>query len=166
MNTQQFINTIGPVAKASMIQTGLSAAFVIAEAALESGWGESELAQRGKNLFGVKVYPEWDGATMALPTTEYVEGKRVTVQAQWCVYITWEDSILDHARFLFPQPRYREALRVRSDVRKFAQAVQDAGYATDPNYASKIISISNAHGLTDWDVPQEQWALVEWANVA
>jgi len=164
MSAQSFINTVGPAAKASMVQTGLSAAFVIAEAALESGWGGSELAQRGKNLFGVKVYPGWEGATLSLPTTEYVDGKRVTVQAQWCVYVTWGASILDHARFLFREPRYRAALTSRGDVEQFAPAIQAAGYATDPNYAAKIIAISRAHGLTDWDVPPTQLALVDWAK--
>ena len=161
------MNTIGPAAKASMVQTGLSAAFVIAEAALESGWGGSELAQRGKNLFGVKVYPGWEGAAMLLPTREFEGGVWTTVQAQWCVYVTWGASILDHARFLFQEPRYREALQVRQDVGQFAPAIQRAGYATDPNYAEKILSICRAHSLTDWDVPQDLWTLTDWAkNVA
>lgn len=165
MNTAQFIQAVGPAAKASMQQTGLSAAFVIAEAALESAWGGSELAQRGKNLFGVKVYPGWEGATLSIPTREYLEGQWQMVPAQWCLYLSWEDSILDHARFLFAMPRYAEALRVRNQPAAFAQAVQEAGYATDPLYAKKIISIVNAHSLDAWDVPQTQWALVEWANV-
>jgi len=164
MNTSQFISVLGPAASASQQQTGLSAAFTIAEAALESGWGDSELAQRGKNLFGVKVYPGWEGATLSIPTREFLNGQWVMVPAQWCLYLSWQDSITDHARFLFQQPRYAQALTQRADGAAFARAVQAAGYATDPQYANKIISIINAHSLTDWDVPQPQWALVEWAQ--
>jgi len=152
MSVSTFISTIGPAARESMRKTGLSAAFTIAEAALESGWGQSELAQRGKNLFGVKVYPGWEGAAMTLPTTEYEDGRRVTVSAQWCVYTTWENSIDDHAHFLFTQPRYKQALEVKGDVEQFAPAIQLAGYATDPKYAMKILAIVHAHSLTDWDI--------------
>ncbi|MDE2103876.1 MAG: glucosaminidase domain-containing protein [Patescibacteria group bacterium] len=164
MTVQSFINTIGTAAKQSMRQTGLSAAFVIAEAALESGWGGSELAQRGKNLFGVKAFPGWEGATMSLPTREFFKGRWVTVNAQWCVYVDWIDSILAHAKFLFGEPRYKPALTVREDVKKFAPAIQAAGYATDPEYAKKILMIVDAHGLDSWDVPQDQWNLLDWAK--
>ena len=164
MTVQSFINTIGPAAKESMKQTGLSAAFVVAEAALESGWGGSELAQRGKNLFGVKAFPGWEGATMSLPTREFLEGKWTTVQAQWCVYVTWDDSILAHAKFLFDNPRYKNALQVRDDPAAVTWAVQAAGYATDPDYARKINQIVDAHSLRDWDIPKEQWTLLVWAK--
>lgn len=164
MSTTSFINAIGPAAKDSMRQTGLSAAFVIAEAALESAWGGSELAQRGKNLFGVKTFPGWEGGTMSLPTREFFHGRWVTVNAQWCVYVNWIDSILAHAKFLFEEPRYHAALQVRGDVTKFAPAIQAAGYATDPQYAKKILQIADYHNLTSWDVPQEQWALLDWAK--
>lgn len=166
MSTQQFIAQIGPAAQASQRKTGISAAFVIAQAALESGWGGSELAQRGKNLFGVKVYPGWEGASMQLPTREYLEEKWVTVQAQWCVYLSWKESITDHARFLFAQPKYSQALKVRAMPVAFALELQRAVYATDPQYASKIAQIIKAHSLDDWDVPEGQWVLEDWAHVA
>ncbi|MBB2981731.1 glycoside hydrolase family 73 protein [Paraburkholderia tropica] len=150
MTPDDFIAAIAPAARALAATTNIPASFTVAQAALESGWAKSQLAQRYFNLFGVKADPSWTGTTVMLPTVEYVGGKPVTVQARWRVYTDWLASLQDHAQFLIENPRYACAFAC-TDGLSFTQAVAGAGYATDPNYASKITSIINAHGLESLD---------------
>lgn len=163
MSPDLFIKAIGPDATAAMKQTGIPASVAVAQAALESGWGASTLAQRGKNLFGIKADPSWKGPTVLYPTIEYVEGKRVTVQANWRVYVSWKDSMVDHIQFLYENPRYLPALRVRTDPEAFTNELQACGYATDPSYAAKINSIRRHWDLDGLNVAESQWALLPWA---
>ena len=164
MNAQSFIQLLGPQARDNNRLTGIPASVTLAQAALESSWGDSELAQRGKNLFGIKADPAWQGATMTLPTVEYVNGQRVTTQAQWRVYIDWGGSMNDHARFFYTNPRYREALAVRDNPLAFAQQIVTCGYCTDPDYVSKIKSIILSYSLDGWDVAPADWTLIDWAQ--
>lgn len=163
MTPESFISTIGPAAQVCCKQTGVPASITLAQGALESGWGS---AAPGNNLFGIKADPSWQGPVVFVPTHEYVNGERIAIRAKFRSYQTWLGSILDHTRFFFVNPRYRDALAVRTDPVKWARGIQAAGYATDPNYSGKLLQIVAAHNLTAWDVPQEQWALLSWANVA
>ncbi|MCL6468392.1 MAG: glucosaminidase domain-containing protein, partial [Ralstonia sp.] len=141
MTPQDFIKAIGPAARASAAKSKIPASFTVAEAALESAWGASQLARDGMNLFGVKADPAWKGAVLTLPTREYLGGGRWTmVQARWRKYSDWLGSIVDHAQFLLTNPRYKPAFQ-HVDGEGFARAVAAAGYATDPTYSDKIISI-------------------------
>lgn len=150
MDAQAFIDLIGPAAQASMRTTGVPASFTVAEAALESGWGESQLARDGKNLFGVKADPAWHGDVLTLNTREFLHGTWVMVPARWRKYNDWQNCMDDHAAFLHQNRRYAACFQcVAGDA--FAKAVAQAGYATDPDYASKVISIINQHGLADLD---------------
>jgi flagellum-specific peptidoglycan hydrolase FlgJ len=146
MKPQDFIDAIAPAAKQSAITTKIPASFTTAEAALESGWGASMLAQQAHNLFGVKADSSWHGPTWTMQTREYLRGQWVMVPALWRAYPDWLGSISDHAQFLLTNPRYKPCFQY-SDGEGFAQACQNAGYATDPQYASKIISIIRAHKL-------------------
>lgn len=150
MSPQEFINAISPAARALAASSKIPASFTVAQAALESGWASSQLAQQYFNLFGVKADSSWTGTTVMLPTTEYVNGQRTTVQARWRVYSSWLASLQDRAQFLLTNPRYRPAFAC-SNACDFARAVQAAGYATDPNYAAKIISVINSHSLLALD---------------
>jgi flagellar rod assembly protein/muramidase FlgJ len=145
-----FISAIGPAAQASAVQTKIPASFVVADAALESGWGASQLTQQAMNLFGVKADPSWTGPTYAIPTREFLNGVWTMVNAVFRKYSSWLGSINDHAAFLLNNPRYAPAFQY-SDGPSFATAVANAGYATDPQYAQKIISIINTHNLTSLD---------------
>lgn len=151
MTPQDFISAISPAAKSSAAITKIPASFVIADAALESGWGTSMLTQKAFNLFGVKSTPDWTGKTLSMPTREYLNDQWVTVAALWRAYPDWLASINDHATFLLSNPRYRPAFAYTTGA-LFAQAVQGCGYATDPAYASKIISIIKAHNLSALDM--------------
>ncbi|ACR29132.1 Mannosyl-glycoprotein endo-beta-N-acetylglucosamidase [Burkholderia glumae BGR1] len=150
MTPNDFINAISPAACQLATSTKIPASFVVAQAALESGWASSQLAQRYFNLFGVKADGSWKGPTVMLPTTEYVAGKPTTVTARWRVYSDWLASLNDHAQFLIVNPRYAAAFAYTSGT-TFATAVAAAGYATDPNYAAKIIAIIKSHNLSALD---------------
>lgn len=146
MTPQEFIRAIAPAAQASASRTRIPASFTVAEAALESAWGESLLARNGRNLFGIKADRSWKGATLTMNTREYLRGKWVIVPALWRKYEDWQGSIDDHAAFLIQNKRYADAFRFASGE-DFAYAVAKAGYATDPGYAMKIVSIIRKHSL-------------------
>lgn len=150
MKPADFIQTLAPAAHASMLVTRIPASFVIAEGALESGWGASALASEGFNLFGVKADPSWKGATLTMRTREFLKGKWVIVPALWRKYANWSACITDHASFLLDNPRYKPAF-CHKDGEGFARAVAAAGYATDPQYANKIIEVIRAHNLSALD---------------
>ena len=150
MTPDSFIAAISPAACTSMHATKIPASFTIAEGALESGWGASQLAQQAFNLFGVKADPSWHGATLTMQTREFLNGQWVMVPALWRKYPDWLGSITDHAQFLLTNPRYRPAFAYTCGI-NFAQAIAAAGYATDPNYAAKIIAIIKAHSLSALD---------------
>jgi flagellum-specific peptidoglycan hydrolase FlgJ len=151
MNPTDFIATIAPPALESAKRTKIPASFTVAQAALESGWGKSLLATRGRNLFGVKAGHEWKGAVLTLNTREFIGGKWVLVEAHWRKYFDWLDSIEDHANFLLFNPRYKPAFAHPMHGEDFAKVVQGCGYATDPNYADKIITVIRSHDLASLD---------------
>ncbi|ANN70928.1 glycoside hydrolase family 73 protein [Bordetella bronchialis] len=150
MTPQEFIAAIAPAAQASAAHSKIPASFTVAQAALESAWGRSQLAREAFNLFGVKAAAAWQGDVLELPTREYLNGQWVTVPARWRRYPDWLACIDDHAAFLLQNPRYRPAFQFR-DGPRFASAVAKAGYATDPTYAAKIISIIQGRGLAALD---------------
>jgi flagellar rod assembly protein/muramidase FlgJ len=151
MNPNDFISAVALAARTSAAKTKIPASFTVAQGALESGWGTSQLALQGFNLFGVKADPSWHGDTMKLPTAEYVNGQRVTVVATWRKYGSWLEAISDRANFLLTNPRYKGAFAYTSGS-TFALAIAAAGYATDPQYGQKIVSIIKAHNLSTLDV--------------
>jgi flagellum-specific peptidoglycan hydrolase FlgJ len=151
MTPDAFIAAVGPAARASAAISKIPASFTVAEGALESGWGGSQLCTQAFNLFGVKADPSWTGPIFVLPTREYLDGQWVMVQAKWRKYSDWLGSIRDHAEFLLTNPRYRGAFAYTSGA-TFAMAIAAAGYATDPDYASKIVSIIKAHNLSTLDI--------------
>jgi len=150
MKPIEFIAALSGPAVASMAKTGIPASFTVAEGALESGWATSKLAVVGKNLFGVKADASWHGATVSMPTREFVGGQWVMVPALWRSYGDWSSCIDDHAAFLLQNKRYRGCFAYR-DGPSFATAVAAAGYATDPNYAALIKQLITQHGLAALD---------------
>ena len=147
MFPRDFIAAIGRAAKASAARTGVPASFTIAEAALESGWGTHA---PGNNLFGVKADPAWSGDVTVQRTREFLSGEWTVVEARFRAYPDWQGCLDDHAEFLRSNPRYAAAFSCK-DGRSFALAVAAAGYATDPQYATKLISIINHNDLERFD---------------
>lgn len=159
MTPQEFMDALAPAARQSMAATGIPASFTLAEAALESGWGVSQLALQARNLFGVKADASWRGATLSLPTREHLHGAWVFVPALWRKYPDWQGCFTDHAAFLTDNPRYHAAFALpqlgpddsQPWGEAFAEAVAAAGYATDPDYAAKLIAVMREHDLAQYD---------------
>jgi flagellum-specific peptidoglycan hydrolase FlgJ len=121
-------------------------AVVCAQAALESGWGNSRLTVKANNLFGIKAGSKWTGPTLDLPTKEWSKqrGWYKTV-ARWCSWSRWTDCIIYYAGMLQRLSWFRDALDHTGDADKFLEALLPAdsqpGWATDPRYASKVRAI-------------------------
>ncbi len=150
MNPSEFIMRLTPSAVESQRKFGVPASITIAQAALESGWGESGLARAGNNLFGIKADSRWRGETLTLNTREFIKGQWMVVPAKWRKYASWQASIDDHAAFLKQNPRYK-ACFLCTTAAAFAQALAQAGYATDPDYANKLIALMSKHQLQSLD---------------
>lgn len=155
MTPVEFFAALTPAAQQLNKTTGIPASFTLAQAALESAWGESGLAKRANNLFGVKADRSWTGDVLILPTKEFRNGQWVTEQARWRKFHDWQASIEDHARFLQQNHRYASAFLCK-DGEGFARAVAAAGYATDPQYAYKLVSIIRKHGLSNLDAGDDE----------
>lgn len=147
-----FIKKVAPIAESEQQQNHVLASITIAQAALESDWGQSELSQKYNNLFGVKG----TGTNSAMMTTkEYVNGQWITVKASFAVYPSWGASIEAHTKLLVDglegdTNHYQEVINV-SNYKETAEALQANGYATDPNYAQKLIAIIQKYKLYQYD---------------
>lgn len=157
MKPQEFLDQIVPAAMACHRATGIPASFTLAQAALESGWGASKLAQRGFNLFGVKADRAWKGPTINMDTGEVINGKRVVVPAMWRAYPDWLACLNDRAAFFRKNPRYAKCF-TETAGEGWCRAVAAAGYATDPDYANKLLGMIRARNLTRFDQPQKEAA--------
>ena len=124
---------------------------MIAQAALESGWGKREIraadGTASHNLFGIKATGGWTGKVVERATTEYENGVPQTRMEKFRAYDSYADGFRDYANLLRNNPRYQNVIANAQSASGFAQGLQRAGYATDPNYANTIISVMQAHGL-------------------
>lgn len=143
----EFVSRHGDAARAAEAETGIPAAFMIAQAAHESGWGRREIRNAdgspSNNLFGIKAGPSWKGAVAEITTTEYVDGQPRKVTAKFRAYASAAESFADYARLMKTSPRYTGVLANASSAEGFAQGLQKAGYATDPAYADKLARTIN-----------------------
>ncbi len=140
-----FIERMRPHAEAAADRLGVPAEALLAQAALESGWGKASMPARNgsqsHNLFGIKADGRWNGERASVRTLEYQQGVAVRTRADFRAYDSYADSFQDYVDFIHGNPRYRQALQVVDDPQAYFRALQDAGYATDPDYASKVLSI-------------------------
>lgn len=148
-----FIATIAPAAQQMQAAYGVHASISIAQAILESDWGESELSAVYNNLYGMKG--EDPGNTVLLTTNEYYNGQWVTIQANFRVYGNWAESVQDHALLFvngttWDPNQYAPVLQATT-YQEAAQALQDCGYATDPDYAAKLIAVIEQNALYEYD---------------
>ncbi|HAL40232.1 MAG TPA: flagellar assembly peptidoglycan hydrolase FlgJ [Polaromonas sp.] len=141
---EQFVLRLLPAAQRASQESGVPAQLIMAQAALESGWGRREIrAEDGRNsynLFGIKADKSWKGPVVEANTTEYVNGVAQKTRATFRAYGSYEEAFSDHARFLVTNPRYVNVLATR-DPAEAAHGLQRAGYATDPQYGGKLIRI-------------------------
>lgn len=150
---RSFVDSIGPAAAESDRRTGVPASVTIAQAILESDWGRSKLSVEGKNYFGTKALPKPGTAGVVyMNTWEVVNGQNVMKKEPFRAYKEAADSFQDHGKFFVENKRYAKAMAARNDAKQFAREINTAGYATDPNYASKLISIMDRLNLYRFDV--------------
>lgn len=143
---QEFVATMLPMAEAAAEKIGVDPRYLVAQAALETGWGKSIIrtgdGQSSHNLFGIKSHNSWDGESARVLTTEYKGGKAVREAANFRAYDSYAQSFDDYVSFLQNNGRYEKALNVTENPERFVKELQQAGYATDPNYARKISQIA------------------------
>ena len=145
---QYFLDEIKAGAIAGWHKYQVLPSVTAAQAILESGWGASELAKKGNNLFGIKG--SYNGQSIYFYTQEWDGNHYITVKAAFRKYPNWSASVEDHGAFLVENPRYKNLLGV-TDYRRVTALLQQDGYATDPHYASQLISIIHSNYLQDWD---------------
>ncbi|BAL23636.1 flagellar assembly peptidoglycan hydrolase FlgJ [Azoarcus sp. KH32C] len=141
---REFVNRVWNQAADASRSTGIPAHFMVAQAALESGWGRGELRRADgsptHNLFNIKAGSNWKGDVVELPVTEYVNGRPQTETARFRAYGSYGEAFRDYANLLRSSPRYADVLG-QTDAAGFARSLQQSGYATDPMYADKLTRI-------------------------
>ena len=144
-HVESFVQRLLPDAQAASADSGIPAHFMMGQAALETGWGRAEIrgadGQNSYNLFGIKAGGSWKGRTVDIVTTEYVNGKPQKQVDTFRAYDSYADSFRDYADMLRSNARYQNVVATGQSAAGFAQGLQQAGYATDPNYAQKLMSV-------------------------
>jgi len=140
-----FVTRVWDHARAAESATGVPARFIVAQAALESGWGKHEIRDASGfpsfNLFGIKAGSNWRGRTVDVATTEYENGAPRRVVEKFRAYTNYSEAFRDWAQMIGNNPRYAQVLQQGRDVRGFAFGLQRAGYATDPAYGEKLTRV-------------------------
>lgn len=132
------------------VSLAIPVSVMLAQAALESGWGESMLTKNGKALFGIKATDSWNGKTYNAKTYEVYDNTVVSIKADFRAYDSLEESIQDHSNFLWGLKRY-EKVTACADPIECCDELQKAGYATDPYYASKLKQLIVNNNLREYD---------------
>lgn len=164
ISKSSFIETIGPIARENYKRTGILASVTMAQAILESGWGQSTLAKNGNNLFGMKTNlsgnnwsgSAWDGLNYYRKSTyEYGSGGKYSIKANFRKYSCVEDSIEDHSAYLLnakngSKKRYAGLTKTKS-YKKQLKIIKKGGYATSGSYVSQLCGVISRYNLTKWD---------------
>jgi len=144
-----FVHQLYEPAREASRRTGMPAPLILAQAALETGWGRREIATadggNSHNLFGIKAGADWDGPTTEVVTHEYINGQRTRVVDRFRVYDSYAEAFADHGRLITDNPRYAPVLQA-ADAEQAARALQSGGYATDPSYADKLVTLMDQIG--------------------
>jgi flagellar protein FlgJ len=148
-NVDSFVQRMGGSAQVASAASGVPAPLILAQAALESGWGKREIraddGTQSFNLFGIKADRSWKGPVVETMTTEYVDGEPQKVRAKFRAYGSYDEAFTDYARFMTRNPRYADVLTT-GDPAAAAHGLQRAGYATDPEYGQKLVRIMQKFG--------------------
>lgn len=141
---EQFVSRLLPAAQRASQASGVPAQLIMAQAALESGWGRREIraddGQPSYNLFGIKADKSWKGPVVEATTTEYVNGVAQKTRASFRAYGSYEEAFSDYGKFMSSNPRYANVLTAQNPAAA-ARSLQQAGYASDPQYGGKLIRI-------------------------
>jgi flagellar protein FlgJ len=144
-DAQSFIETLYPAAQQAAEQLGLDPKALLAQAAIETGWGKHMIhntsGQNSHNLFGIKADRRWQGDRAMVDTIEFEQGVAATKKAPFRMYDSFSESMQDYVGFVKQNPRYEEAIKQTKSVESYFSELQKAGYATDPEYANKVIAV-------------------------
>ncbi|PVZ41580.1 flagellar assembly peptidoglycan hydrolase FlgJ [Pseudomonas sp. CC120222-01a] len=145
-DSDEFVATMLPMAEQAAKRIGVDPRYLVAQAALETGWGKSVMrnsdGSSSHNLFGIKASSNWDGDSARAITSEFRDGQFVKETAAFRSYDSYQDSFHDLVSLLQSNSRYQDAVKSADNPEQFVRELQKAGYATDPNYASKISQIA------------------------
>ena len=148
---EDFVETLRPYAEQVAEEYGMDAKAIIAQAAVETGWGKFVIhnadGESSHNLFGIKANSKWEGEQAVVDTLEFNSGIPQKQKAAFRSYASLEEAVNDYGRFITTQPRYQQAVERASDAHSYTRELQSAGYATDPNYASKIMAVYHSDRL-------------------
>ncbi len=148
---EDFIATMRPYAEAAADELGIPVNVLLAQSALETGWGNKVIqhsdGKNSHNLFGIKADERWNGQQVNVSSLEYNDGKAKREFSNFRVYESYKQSFDDYVDFIKSNDRYRTALQNNDNAEGYIKALQDAGYATDPHYASKVIDIINREAI-------------------
>jgi peptidoglycan hydrolase FlgJ len=157
-HVQAFLGQLSAPAEQASRQSGVPAKLILAQAALETGWGKAKIKTENGgdsyNLFGIKAGDYWTGKTTRIGTTEYIDGVAQKRTETFRVYDSYEESFADYARLISKNPRYEGVISAPNEIAA-AHAIQRSGYATDPEYANKLVAVMN--NLND-PLPTRAWA--------
>jgi len=156
---EQFVKQLWPHARQAAQQLGVDTKALLAQAALETGWGTAVIKQpdgaSSHNLFNIKADKSWQGARTVVNTLEYEQGVAHQQKAGFRAYHSYRESFQDYVRFIKQNERYGAALKQAHNAENYLRELQQAGYATDPDYAAKVIKILHAPVLADFQVAQQ-----------
>ncbi|MFI0473481.1 flagellar assembly peptidoglycan hydrolase FlgJ [Halomonas sp. HMF6819] len=148
-HVKRFMATLAGPAQAASQASGVPAELILAQAALETGWGRHEIAthegRNSHNLFGIKAGSHWQGDTTDITTHEYLNGQRTQMVDTFRVYDSFEHAFTDYANLIGQNPRYAGVVEAQN-AEQAARALQSGGYATDPRYAEKLVAIMKTMG--------------------
>ncbi|WP_339726266.1 flagellar assembly peptidoglycan hydrolase FlgJ [uncultured Paraglaciecola sp.] len=144
-DAQSFIEQLYPAAQQAAEQLGIDPKALLAQAAIETGWGKHMIhntsGQNSHNLFGIKADRRWQGDRAMVDTIEFEQGVAATKKAPFRMYDSFADSMQDYVSFVQQNTRYEEAVKQSQSPQDYFSELQKAGYATDPDYANKVISV-------------------------
>ncbi len=148
---EAFVEDLAPHARRAADELGVEPGVLLAQAALETGWGEHVIrdgeGRSSFNLFNIKADPSWDGPRVSKRTLEFEQGVMQPRNEPFRAYDSPAEAFDDYVDFIRGNPRYRHALERASDSRAYVQELARAGYATDPDYAGKVLSVMRSGSL-------------------
>jgi flagellar protein FlgJ len=151
---EEFVAALLPSAEKAAAELGLDPLALVAQAAVETGWGRqvihSAQGQNSHNLFGIKADNRWQGEKALVETLEFNDGIPRKEQAQFRSYSSFDESLKDYVDFVKQSPRYSHAIQNSNDSKAYFDSLQKAGYATDPEYSNKVIDVLNGDTLRNF----------------
>lgn len=154
-SAEEFVRRLHPYAERAAKELGVEPKVLLAQAALETGWGRSVIknsnGSNSYNLFNIKADKSWQGKQAQVATLEFDQGIAKKVNAGFRSYDSFEESFRDYVSFIKNNPRYGDALKKVGNAEQYMHELQRAGYATDPKYANKVMSIYQGSTMADFE---------------